>query len=449
MKNRSNLSLVVMMMVALVACAAPQSLAPFSPQKIDAAGYAQKVDNLLVVLDASSSMEQPHNGFRKYDLATGVVERLNQTLPALDLTAGLRSFGHAASITKARTLLASGMAPYTKTVLTDGLARIPKAGGVSPLGEALTAAGEELGGLHGKTALVVISDGTGMSTAPLAAVEELVKIHGDNLCIQTVQVGDDPAGTTLMKKIATASSCSGFQNADTILTREGMADFVQKVFLGEKLDSDGDGIVDASDQCPATPNGVKVDAQGCPLDSDRDGVADYMDKCPDTAAGVAVDARGCPVDSDGDGVLDSSDRCPGTPAGTLVDARGCPKPKATKSAQVTAAGTWVYKDIRFASGKAALTAGSTPVLEEIVGALKANPRLKVEIQGHTDSRGSLALNERLSQQRADAVRDYLIDQGIAPERLTARGYGPHQPISGNDTAEGRAQNRRVELKPLQ
>lgn len=449
MKKLVNLFPLVLMVAALAACATPQSLAPFSPQKIDAEGYAQKVNNLLVVLDASSSMDHLYNGFRKYDLATGVVERLNQTLPALDLSAGLRSFGHAASITKAPTMLTSGMAPYTKKVLTDGLAQVPKAGGVSPLGDALAAAGEELGSLKGKTALVVISDGTDMGMAPVAAAEGLVKTHGDNLCIQSVQVGDDPAGAALMEKIAAASSCGGFQNADAILTREGMAGFVQKVFLGEKLDSDGDGVVDTADQCPGTPGGVKVDAKGCPLDSDRDGVADHMDNCPDTPAGVAVDAKGCPLDSDGDGVLDSSDRCPDTPAGTLVDAKGCPKPKATKSAKVTAAGTWVYEDIRFSSGKAELTASSTPVLQEIAAALKADPRLKTEIQGHTDSRGSLALNERLSQQRAEAVRDYLIDQGIAPERLTARGYGPHQPIASNDTAEGRAQNRRVELKPLQ
>jgi len=448
-KKWINLSLLVSMMAVLSACATPQSLAPFSPPKIDAEGYAQKVDNLLVILDASSSMEQLYSGFRKYDLATGVVERLNQTLPDLDLTAGLRSFGHAADITKAPTLLDSGMAPYTKTVLTDGLARIPKAGGVSPLGDALTAAGKELGGLAGKTALVVISDGTDVGMTPLTAAERLVKTYGDHLCIQTVQVGDDPAGTVLMEKIAALSSCGGFQNANTILTRDGMAAFVQKVFLGEKLDSDGDSVADAADQCPDTPSGVKVDARGCPLDSDGDGVADHLDHCPATPAGVAVDAKGCPLDSDGDGVLDSIDSCPGTPAGTPVDAKGCPKPKATKSAQVTAAGTWVYEDIRFASGKAELTAGSTPVLREIAAALKANPRLKVEIQGHTDNRGSLALNERLSQQRAEAVRAYLIDQGIAPERLIARGYGPHQPIAGNDTAVGRARNRRVELKPLQ
>ncbi|MDJ0781055.1 MAG: OmpA family protein [Desulfosarcinaceae bacterium] len=446
MKNLLKLSILVLAAAGLAACAAPQSMAPFSPQKIDAEGYAQKVDNLLVVLDASSSMGNLDNGYRKYDLATGVVQRLNQTLPALDLTAGLRTFGHAASISKAPTMLASGMAPYTKTLLPDGLAKVPKAGGVSPLSTALDAAGQELGGLRGKTALIVISDGADMGMAPVAAAEGLVKAYGDDLCIQSVQVGKDPAGALLMEKIAAASSCGGFQNADAILTSGGMASFVQNVFLGEKLDSDGDGVADAMDQCAGTPAGVMVDGNGCPVDTDGDGVADYLDKCPDTPAGAAVDGNGCPVDTDGDGVADYLDKCPGTPAGMIVDAEGCPK--ATKSAKVTAAGTWLYEDIRFANGKADLAASSTPVLQEIATAMKANPEVRVEIQGHTDSRGSLAFNERLSQQRADAVRNYLIDQGIAPERMTARGYGPHRPIADNDTADGRAQNRRVELKPL-
>jgi OOP family OmpA-OmpF porin len=343
-------------------------------------------------------------------------------------------------------MLASGMAPYAKSVLADGLAKVPKAGGNSPLGDALTAAAEELAGLKGKTALVVISDGTEMGTGPEVAAEALVSTHGDNLCIQSVQVGADPAGTELMKKIAAASSCGGFQSADTILTSGGMAGFVQNVFIGEKLDSDADGVADAVDQCPGTPAGVEVDAKGCPLDTDGDGVADHMDQCPGTPTGAKVDAKGCPVDTDGDGVADYADKCPGTPAGMMVDASGCPR--ATKSAKVTAAGTWLYEDIRFANGKAELTASSTPVLQEIAAAMKANPEVKVEIQGHTDSRGSLALNERLSQERADAVRNYLLDQGIAPERMRAKGYGPHRPIADNNTADGRAQNRRVELKPL-
>lgn len=448
MRKLVKVSPLILMVFALMACATPQPLTPFTPEKIDAQGYAQKVDNLLVVMDASSSMGQLYNGHSKFDLATGVVERLNQTLPELKMNAGLLSFGHASSVSTDATMLAGEMAPYNKDALAGGLAKVGKAGGVSPLGDALAAAGQEIADLKGTTALVVISDGADMGMAPVAAAESLVKAHGDKLCIQTVQVGDDPAGMEMMGKIAAASTCGGAQNADAILSGGGMAAFVQNVFLGDKLDSDGDGVVDASDQCPDTPAGVAVSATGCPLDTDGDGVADYLDKCPQTATGIKVDAKGCALDSDGDGVIDARDKCPGTPAGTVVDVTGCPKPKATKSAKVTAAGTWIYEDIRFASGKADLTDSSTPVLQEIAAALKASPQLKAEIQGHTDSRGSLALNERLSQQRADAVRTYLVEQGIAPERLSAKGYGPHKPVASNDSAEGRAQNRRVELKPL-
>ena len=159
MKNRSNLSLVVLMMAALVACAAPQSLAPFSPQKIDAAGYAQKVDNLLVVLDASSSMEQPHNGFRKYDLATGVVERLNQTLPDLDFEGGLRAFGRGLCGSTGKTLSVVELSDYIPSAYGDGVARVQCPGGTSPLNLALDAAGTDLTNTDMPTAIIIVSDG--------------------------------------------------------------------------------------------------------------------------------------------------------------------------------------------------------------------------------------------------------------------------------------------------
>ncbi len=89
-------------------------------------------------------------------------------------------------------------------------------------------------------------------------------------------------------------------------------------------DSDGDGVTDLADKCPNTPAGTAVDTTGCPKDSDMDGVADALDKCPNTPAGTPVDAKGCPRDSDGDGVADTLDKCPNTPAGTAVDASGCP-----------------------------------------------------------------------------------------------------------------------------
>ena len=160
-----------------------------------------------------------------------------------------------------------------------------------------------------------------------------------------------------------------------------------------------------------------------------------------------MDARGCPLDTDGDGVYDYKDDCPGTPQGVSVDNRGCPPPE-PKGAKVTEQGTWIYEDVHFDTAKADIKPVSFAVLDEIVTFLNNNPMLKVEIQGHTDSRGSAAYNMRLSDARAQAVKAYLINKGIDPMRLTAKGFGPQMPVATNATAEGRAQNRRVELKPL-
>jgi adhesin transport system outer membrane protein len=217
-------------------------------------------------------------------------------------------------------------------------------------------------------------------------------------------------------------------------------------------DGDGDGVPDDKDRCPNTPAGANVDAQGCPLDSDSDGVPDFRDKCPGTQPGTAVDTNGCAPDSDGDGVPNPKDRCPGTPAGVMVDAKGCPKkekPQASKSAQVTSTGTFLYKDIKFETNKWDLKSSSYDVLDEIAAWLKSKPNLMVEIQGHSDSRGKRWYNIVLSQKRAQAIIAFLVHKGIDAGRMTPKGYGPDRPIGSNDTAAGRAQNRRVEIKPLQ
>lgn len=216
----------------------------------------------------------------------------------------------------------------------------------------------------------------------------------------------------------------------------------------DNSDSDTDGVPDLMDQCPNTPADVSIDGVGCPLDSDKDGVADGRDSCPDTPTGISVDRKGCPLDTDGDNVPNSKDKCPGTPAGTPVTINGCPIPTATKNAKVTATGTWVYEEIQFETNKWNLKPESIAILDEIVEGLFATPNLHVEIQGHSDNIGNRDYNIELSLKRAQAVMAYLIDNGIAAARLTARGYGPDQPIAGNETRHGQRRNRRVELKPI-
>jgi len=234
---------------------------------------------------------------------------------------------------------------------------------------------------------------------------------------------------------------------------------------GKIADKDGDGVADSKDKCPKTPANVKVDKNGCALDSDKDGVADYKDKCADTPTGVKVTANGCPVDSDGDGVADHLDKCPGTPAGAPVNANGCAKdsdndgiadyldkcPGTAKGVKVDSKGCKLDKRIElrgvnFASGSAKLTADSSSVLDDMASTLKRYPNQKVEVAGHTDSSGARSYNVRLSQQRAESVRAYLVNKGVVAGNLSARGYGPDSPVADNKTRSGRASNRRVELK---
>jgi OOP family OmpA-OmpF porin len=143
-----------------------------------------------------------------------------------------------------------------------------------------------------------------------------------------------------------------------------------------------------------------------------------------------------PIDSDGDGVPDSADRCPGTPAGTPVDEKGCPIEPV------------VLRGVGFETASATLTPGSLPVLKGVADDLKLHPLVQVELQGHTDNRGGDAYNMDLSQRRAESVRDYLVSQGVNAARLTAKGYGETQPVADNNTAQGRAQNRRVVMKVI-
>ncbi|MGN7611810.1 OmpA family protein [Magnetococcales bacterium HHB-1] len=228
-------------------------------------------------------------------------------------------------------------------------------------------------------------------------------------------------------------------------------------------DADKDGVKDSKDKCPGTPQGVTVDAKGCPVDSDGDGVPDYLDKCPGTPAGVSVDTKGCPIDSDGDGIPDYLDKCPGTPPGTDVDSKGCPVdldgdgvlnandlcPATPAGVKVDERGCWVLKGVNFDSGRSTLRYSSRKVLNEVAAFLKRNDAVKIEIQGHTDSIGAADYNQRLSERRANTVRSYLIRKGVAADRLTAKGYGLNVPAADNSTAQGRAINRRVEMKTMQ
>ncbi len=224
-------------------------------------------------------------------------------------------------------------------------------------------------------------------------------------------------------------------------------------------DSDGDGIIDANDKCPNVPGSAKYDGcpipdsdkdgindeedrcptvpgvaryQGCPIpDTDKDGINDEDDKCPNQA-GVAR-YQGCPVpDTDGDGVNDEEDKCPIEKG--LPDNFGCPEPT---------------RKVQFILGSAKLTKVGMADLDKGAEVLISHPAINISIEGHTDNSGTVAGNQKLSEQRAAAVKAYLVTKGISADRMVTAGYGQTRPIADNKTSEGRAANRRVEFKIIQ
>jgi outer membrane protein OmpA-like peptidoglycan-associated protein len=201
-------------------------------------------------------------------------------------------------------------------------------------------------------------------------------------------------------------------------------------------DTDGDGIADKDDACPDVA-GLKS-LNGCP-DADGDGITDKEDKCP-TVKGPKENA-GCPwPDRDGDGVYDKDDKCPDV-AGTVAN-NGCPEVSEEAIKRLND----YDKTILFDSGKSSFKQQTYPVLQAIVAILKEYPSSKFSIEGHTDSDGTDASNQVLSEDRAAAVKNYIIENGIDYTRLSSIGYGEGKPIDTNKTKAGKANNRRTEVK---
>lgn len=369
----------------LFGCAAkePAGLPPFSAKKFDASMYQSKVNNFVIILDASSSMEDECMGNPKFMIGKAIVEHMNMTIPELGQIAGLRSFGHADSISKNETELFYGMDRYSSAALAEKLGAISKAGGYSPFGSAIAAMGTDLESLSGKTAVIIISDGLDMKgdTAQAKAVKEQ---YGDALCFYPIQIGNAEEGTAFLSEIASIGGCASLMNAKDLLGTEGMAAFVENVFLEKAA-------------APA-PAPVPVPA---------------------------------PMDSDGDGVLDPDDQCPGTPAGAKVNAVGC----------------WVLDNVLFDFDKDTIKPEAFSQLDAIYAILEKNPVISIELQGHTDNIGSAKYNMDLSQRRANSVAKYLEDKGIARNRLATTGFGFDKPVALNSTDYGRSLNRRVEIHP--
>jgi OOP family OmpA-OmpF porin len=382
----------------LVSCATPKLekwKTAFTPKDLNSmvrsGQYDKKVDNFLVIFDASGSMAKPYKDTPKVNLAKDIIYRMNKTIPDMELMGGVRMFGRTTTVGKAETKLIWGMKRYNRNGMTGALDNIGFPMGESPLNHALNAAVADLGGVSGKKAIIIVSDGyeTDMNyESAIKAAENIKNKMGYDVCLYTILVGNDAGGKELLDEIAKIGECGFSISADEIASSGDMAAFVENVFL------------------------TKVHKPAAPPPP------------PKKPAKV--------LDSDYDGVLDPQDRCPDTPLTAKVDKHGC----------------WDIENVLFDFDKSVLKSKYYPTLDEVVNVMNKNPGLKMDIRGHTDSKGTENYNQGLSERRAKSVKDYLVKKGIARERLPKMGFGLTQPVASNLTEEGRTLNRRVELKPL-
>jgi outer membrane protein OmpA-like peptidoglycan-associated protein len=232
--------------------------------------------------------------------------------------------------------------------------------------------------------------------------------------------------------------------------RDNLQQLVWALSEGALLDSDGDGVPDARDKEPNTPPGAEVDFEGVSRDDDGDGVPNGIDLDPHTAPGRMVDQYGRPIDADHDGVDDPKDDCPDTPAGYLVDERGCPHEISILEEKLIDVGQFEETRIYFETARATLQPESFPHLDMIGQVLSDLPELRFAVDGHCDERGTDDFNQTLSENRAAAVIDYLVENfpGLSRNQFTARGFGKTRPVAMGKDEASLAKNRRVEFVVL-
>jgi len=369
---------------SLAGCAGKQTPpSPYQPVQLDPKAYSKKVDTFIVVLDTASSMEATYRKRLEAERAEEIVFRLNQLIPPLDFRAGLLAFESGSCLSCEDAAVLYGPALHKREDFAAALA-----------GYSTAERDRRLGSMGGSPAA-------------------------------SRQILQGNPGRVAMIVVSSSENILHGRAYKTVQKLRGA--------LGDRLciypilmDRDCDGRV-------VTDMIVKVGGCGFTVNADEIAAPDAMSRYVQEVlfgppAGMLASSYGSP-DSDGDGVVDSRDRCPNTPRGVKVNADGC----------------WELSGIYFDSGQAAIK--NPGVLDEALAILKTNPTLTGEVQGHTDSTAAAEYNQRLSEARARAVRDYFIKQGIGPERVRAAGFGETRPVASNDTLEGRALNRRVELHP--
>lgn len=384
---------------ALISGCASQPLSTFEtyhPQDLNewvsSGQYVQKTDNFFVINDSSSSMAEIYRGIgypaqpspTKLSVEKEILNRINLSIPNLNLTSSIRSFGFGPCLDWKFTRLNQAPTNYSKSSFGSGIDTLTCASGGTPLDSAIEETTKDLSTTTGNISVLILSDGE-VDTDPVPAVKSIKQRYGDRLCVYTVWVGNeqDAYGQAVLNQLPDIAGCGFGTTAERISSPDGMTNFVQSVFLKA-----------------GTPAPTPV-ADCSMLDDDADGINNCNDKCPNTLKGAHVNPLGC----------------------------------------------WIV-DIKFDNNKSNIKPQYYRELDNVVTVIQQNPGVNIEVQGHTSSTGTAVHNQKLSERRALAVKNYLTRNIHNGGTLTARGYGLTQPIDTNETEEGRANNRRVQLEVL-
>jgi len=352
--------------------------------------YVQKADNFFVLNDSSLSMDEDYLGVgypaqprpNKLSVEKEILNRINLTIPDLKLTSSIRSFGFGPCLDWGFTKLNQAPTPYSKSAFGSGIDTLTCASGGTPMDSGIEETTNDLSTATGNIAVLILSDGE-VDTDPVPAIKALKQKHGDKLCVYTVWAGNekDIYGQAVLNQLTDIAGCGFGTTAERISSADGMAKFVQSVFLKDAAPP----VADCSTQ-----------------DDDADGIDNCKDKCLNTPKGAHANPFGC----------------------------------------------WIV-DVKFDNDKSNIKPQYYPELDNAVTVINQNPGTAIEVQGHTSSTGTVEYNQRLSERRALAVKNYLSGKSAhAGGTLTARGYGLTQPIDTNETEAGRSNNRRVQLEVL-
>jgi len=366
--------LALLFLVSMTLTAAVHAGSQELSMKLKSGQYTQNANNFEIIFDKTGSMGSDYAGVQKFIIEKSLVSKFNSYIPDLSLNCGLRTLGQNYSdfnITK----LEYGIVKYDRQGLNGAIQKLESPFGDSPLEAAILAAGNDLKAFPGKSALVIFTDAVDMGDAPVKAATSIKSQYGDNLCIYTVQIGNDEKGLKVLDQIVQAGQCGVSVTGNALANDTAMNDFVGKIFLAQK---------------PA----------GAPLEPTP----------------------------------------PPPPTPPVMEEKKAPE----AAPEVTSLGT-AYFDF----DKYNLKPDAREALKKDADWLSKNPDKKVVIEGNCDERGTVEYNLALGQRRADSAAKYLMDMGIAKNRISTISYGKERPVCQESNEECWSKNRRADvvLKP--